>query len=252
MFPHLPLTCKEFSFFLNASDLAQVQSDLWVCSKTKKCPNCLKDIEKNGGCNHMTCKMCSHQFCWMCLKDWTNHSSQKCNNFQKEINNLLEERKKKAAKRLSFYTEINKVKQKFEKNREETIQTKNLFFKQFSAEQKNCDLMEKEKFKEYLLFAAELESFLFLGENYSKFFELQPKEKNNIGKKLKEISNRVFRLNLSLKCRRANFAAISNTFSTIKKNDDSNSKIFNQIKPLMNDVLKITEEKNRDPNPFFF
>ncbi len=41
----------------------------WIKANTKQCPNqtCKKNIEKNGGCNHMTCRRCSHEFCWTCL-----------------------------------------------------------------------------------------------------------------------------------------------------------------------------------------
>ncbi|UPX13726.1 uncharacterized protein EKO05_0004225 [Ascochyta rabiei] len=36
---------------------------------TKKCPKetCGSPIEKNGGCNHMTCWKCQHHFCFVCL-----------------------------------------------------------------------------------------------------------------------------------------------------------------------------------------
>jgi hypothetical protein len=44
--------------------------DEWKRQHSKKCPRCKADIEKNNGCNHMTCK-CSHQFCWECLRPWT-------------------------------------------------------------------------------------------------------------------------------------------------------------------------------------
>jgi len=32
----------------------------------KLCPKCFVEIEKNGGCNHMKCRMCSTNFCWQC------------------------------------------------------------------------------------------------------------------------------------------------------------------------------------------
>eukprot|EP01113_Clastostelium_recurvatum_P009195 TRINITY_DN143_c0_g1_i1.p1 TRINITY_DN143_c0_g1~~TRINITY_DN143_c0_g1_i1.p1 ORF type:complete len:376 (-),score=62.17 TRINITY_DN143_c0_g1_i1:39-1166(-) len=37
----------------------------------KKCPNCVAIIQKNEGCNHMTCKSCKHQFCWVCMGAYT-------------------------------------------------------------------------------------------------------------------------------------------------------------------------------------
>eukprot|EP00026_Physarum_polycephalum_P014697 Phypoly_transcript_15243.p1 GENE.Phypoly_transcript_15243~~Phypoly_transcript_15243.p1 ORF type:complete len:280 (+),score=1.86 Phypoly_transcript_15243:68-907(+) len=36
---------------------------------TKQCPQCKSRIEKNGGCNHMTCK-CGAHWCWLCLTPW--------------------------------------------------------------------------------------------------------------------------------------------------------------------------------------
>jgi len=37
---------------------------------TKPCPKCKAYIEKNGGCKHMTCATCTHQFCWHCAGNW--------------------------------------------------------------------------------------------------------------------------------------------------------------------------------------
>lgn len=44
----------------------------------RSCPSCKVAIEKNGGCKHMTCAHCEHQFCWICMRPWTKHSSTWC------------------------------------------------------------------------------------------------------------------------------------------------------------------------------
>lgn len=40
----------------------------------RKCPQCSFFIEKNLGCNHMSCpnKECNYQFCWICMKKYQN------------------------------------------------------------------------------------------------------------------------------------------------------------------------------------
>jgi RNA recognition motif-containing protein len=37
----------------------------------KKCPTCKILIEKNGGCNHMTCPKCNAHICWRCMGVFT-------------------------------------------------------------------------------------------------------------------------------------------------------------------------------------
>lgn len=39
----------------------------WISAHTKECPKCHSTIEKNGGCNHMTCRKCKYEFCWVCM-----------------------------------------------------------------------------------------------------------------------------------------------------------------------------------------
>ncbi|KAH8497694.1 hypothetical protein H0E87_017322 [Populus deltoides] len=37
----------------------------WITVHTKPCPKCYKPVEKNGGCNLVSC-ICGQSFCWVC------------------------------------------------------------------------------------------------------------------------------------------------------------------------------------------
>lgn len=45
---------------------------------TENCPQCMISISRNGGCYHMTCKNCNHQFCWYCKQKYEGHKLNLC------------------------------------------------------------------------------------------------------------------------------------------------------------------------------
>lgn len=70
---HSPCTCTNIkNWTLKSSD--EGETIKWLAVNTKACPKCNVNIEKNQGCNHMTCKKCRHEFCWICFADWRNHT----------------------------------------------------------------------------------------------------------------------------------------------------------------------------------
>ncbi|CCH43927.1 putative E3 ubiquitin-protein ligase ARI5 [Wickerhamomyces ciferrii] len=68
----------------------------WIMSNTQQCPKCDSSIEKNGGCNHMTCKKCRYEFCWICSQDWTSHGTSyyQCTAFRDNPNDKAKNKEK--------------------------------------------------------------------------------------------------------------------------------------------------------------
>jgi hypothetical protein len=70
----------------------ELLSNLWMMDNTKACTKCGVSIQKNEGCNHMTCKSCKHEFCWVCLTDWREHTQSTAGtNFYYACNRLQDE-----------------------------------------------------------------------------------------------------------------------------------------------------------------
>jgi len=71
--PHEGMTCEEFQRKRHAERWGEAKD--YMTNETKQCPYCLVWIEKNGGCNHMTCHHCRGEFCWLCFGEWHTHNS---------------------------------------------------------------------------------------------------------------------------------------------------------------------------------
>lgn len=80
---HKPCTCEMIGVW-DSKNKSESENLKWLNINTKKCPSCHKHIEKNQGCNHMTCQKkaggCGYEFCWLCMGKWIGHNA--CNKFE--------------------------------------------------------------------------------------------------------------------------------------------------------------------------
>jgi len=67
---HQGATCEKFQQWKRDNDQAGAKFEEWAKLHTKACPKCGKKIEKNGGCDHMTCGSCRYEFYWTTLKKY--------------------------------------------------------------------------------------------------------------------------------------------------------------------------------------
>jgi len=67
---HSDATCEQYKQWKIENNESESRFATWAASHTQNCPKCSAKIEKNGGCNHMLCLQCNHEFCWLCLADY--------------------------------------------------------------------------------------------------------------------------------------------------------------------------------------
>jgi hypothetical protein len=85
---HTYITCEKYARSLetgtNTFDSWKKKRDVQVCPA----PNCNFLIEKNSGCNHMTCR-CGYEFCWICGHSWS-REHYTCRNYRQRMSSQNE------------------------------------------------------------------------------------------------------------------------------------------------------------------
>lgn len=96
---HWPITCAQLQDWRSTiieqvgekntsnescSNFNDVAQNLWMKVNTRPCPKCNAPIQKDEGCNHITCRnpYCKHQFCWICRADWSTHNTATGGNYR--------------------------------------------------------------------------------------------------------------------------------------------------------------------------
>eukprot|EP01126_Amoeba_proteus_P064979 TRINITY_DN9161_c0_g2_i6.p1 TRINITY_DN9161_c0_g2~~TRINITY_DN9161_c0_g2_i6.p1 ORF type:complete len:432 (-),score=85.90 TRINITY_DN9161_c0_g2_i6:135-1430(-) len=80
---HVPATCEQVRKWQQKCN-DDSETSHWLGANAKSCPRCAVFVEKNGGCNHMTCRQCTYEWCWMCSKVWKGHDDfYSCTRYEK-------------------------------------------------------------------------------------------------------------------------------------------------------------------------
>lgn len=61
---HNQMSCDEYAFLVQNGP--EAASERMIGETSKSCPRCKSKTFKDGGCNHITCKICKAHWCWIC------------------------------------------------------------------------------------------------------------------------------------------------------------------------------------------
>uniref|UniRef100_A0A1I7ZLB5 RBR-type E3 ubiquitin transferase n=1 Tax=Steinernema glaseri TaxID=37863 RepID=A0A1I7ZLB5_9BILA len=95
---HVPINCEMLkSWTKKCNDDSETAH--YLSANTKNCPKCDSLIEKNGGCNHMKCSKCGHDFCWMCALEWKTHGTEyyNCSKYKEQDSEKIRQEGARAA-----------------------------------------------------------------------------------------------------------------------------------------------------------
>ncbi|XP_011627726.1 probable E3 ubiquitin-protein ligase ARI2 isoform X2 [Amborella trichopoda] len=95
---HSPCSCLMWELWIKkCKDESETVN--WLTVHTKPCPKCHKPVEKNGGCNLVTC-LCGQYFCWLCGgatgrdHTWTGIAGHSCGRYKSDHNKVAERAKR--------------------------------------------------------------------------------------------------------------------------------------------------------------
>jgi ariadne-1 len=106
---HAPADCDVVKLWVRKCE-DDSETANWIQANTKECPKCSSTIEKNGGCNHMTCRKCRYEWCWICAGPWSEHGNSwyNCNRYDEKSGTDARDTQAKSRVSLERYLHVSR------------------------------------------------------------------------------------------------------------------------------------------------
>ncbi|XP_074577316.1 putative E3 ubiquitin-protein ligase ARI2 [Curcuma longa] len=105
---HSPCSCSMWERWIEkCRDESETVN--WITVNTKPCPKCHKPVEKNGGCNLVSC-ICGQAFCWLCggatgrEHTWSTIAGHSCGRFEEDQTKKTERAKHDLQRYAHYYS----------------------------------------------------------------------------------------------------------------------------------------------------
>ncbi|XP_047315802.1 probable E3 ubiquitin-protein ligase ARI2 [Impatiens glandulifera] len=128
--PHSPCSCLMWELWIKkCRDESETVN--WITVHTKPCPKCHKPVEKNGGCNLVSC-ICGQAFCWLCGgatgrdHTWSQISGHSCGRYKEDEQKKSERAKEELHRYIHYHSRYKAHTDSFklESNLKETVKEK--------------------------------------------------------------------------------------------------------------------------------
>lgn len=123
---HSPCSCLMWERW-SKKCLDESETVNWITVHTKPCPKCYKPVEKNGGCNLVSC-ICGQSFCWVCGgatgrdHTWSRIGGHSCGHYKEDRDKQTERAKQDLYYHNCYKAHTNSL--KFESKLRESIPCK--------------------------------------------------------------------------------------------------------------------------------
>ena len=145
---HKPCDCEMARQWLEfTKDKGSGEDFIWIKENTKNCPKCQTPIQKNQGCNHMTCLKkaggCGYEFCWVCMGSWNSHVISSLNSYY-VCEKIREKNVQKEDKKKNLYIP-GRLKKLFEGKKITELERYIKYYKGWYNHYRNLEITDKIK-----------------------------------------------------------------------------------------------------------